>query len=195
MTNSLNLVIKFSAFEEPVFFTLLGKMTNNAGNVIKAWKRSIKLPKAIIYPNCLKGGASEKCIVRKPIAVVIAVINTGCKFTLKDSSIESFLFLPNLMLILWVLIIWTQWAIVKADNIKKELKVAAFKINFIQPATPIMPITERITIKAVIIDPKTDLNERPATKKITNNIKGVRVTISLIETSVKAIVRGTPPVT
>ena len=58
-----------------------------------------------------------------------------------------------------------------------------------------MPITERITIKAVIIEPRTDLNESPATKKITNNINGVRVAISLIETSVKAIVRGTPPVT
>ena len=84
---------------------------------------------------------------------------------------------------------------VKADNIKKELKVAAFKINFIQPATPIIPITDKITIKAVTIEPRTDLNESPATKKITNNINGVRVAISLIETSVKAIVRGTPPVT
>ena len=36
ITNSLNLVIKFSAFEEPIFFTLLGKMTNKAGNVTTA---------------------------------------------------------------------------------------------------------------------------------------------------------------
>ena len=50
-------------------------------------------------------------------------------------------------------------------------------------------------MKAVTIEPRTDLNESPATKKITNNINGVKVAISLIETSVKAIVRGTPPVT
>ena len=48
-----------------------------------------------MYPSSLNGGASEKCIVKKPIAVVMAVINTGCKFTLNDSSTESFLFLPN----------------------------------------------------------------------------------------------------
>ena len=36
ITNLLNTVIKFSAFEVPVVFTLLGKMTNKAGNVTKA---------------------------------------------------------------------------------------------------------------------------------------------------------------
>ena len=52
-----------------------------------------------------------------------------------------------------------------------------------------MPITENYN-KSCIIDPKTDLNERPATKNINNNINGVKVAISLIETSVNAIVRG-----
>ena len=88
----------------------------------------------------------------------------------------------------------TQCAIVSADNIKKELNVAALRINFIQPAIPIIPITESITINAVIIDPCTDLKDNPATKNITNNMSGVNVDISLSDTSVKAIVRGTPPV-
>ena len=36
--------------------------------------------------------------------------------------------------------------------------------------------------------------DKPATKNITNNISGVNVDISLSDTSVKAIVSGTPPV-
>ena len=79
------------------------------------------------------------------------------------------------------------------DNIKNELNVAAFKINLHHPATPIMPIMENITMIAVKIAPINDLKEIPATKNITNNIKGVSNPISLNDTSVKAIVRGTPP--
>ena len=57
---------------------------------------------------------------------------------------------------------------VSADNIKKELKVAALSINLHQPDIPNIPITDKVTIKALSMYPKNVLNEIPATINITN---------------------------
>ena len=70
---------------------------------------------------------------------------------------------------------------VSADNIKKELKVAALSINLHQPDIPNIPITDKVTMKAVSMDPKNVLNEIPATKNITKSIKGVKDIMPFVE--------------
>ena len=51
--------------------------------------KAIKTPIATILPRSWKGGASEKFMLRKPIAVVTLVRKTGCKLMRMLSTIAA----------------------------------------------------------------------------------------------------------
>jgi hypothetical protein len=62
-----------------------------AGRKVIDRAKESKTPIATSVPRWLKGGTSEKFIVRNPIAVVVLARKTGCKFILRLFVIASFL--------------------------------------------------------------------------------------------------------
>jgi len=65
-----------------------------AGNIVTEKTNASITPIATIFPRWAKGGASEKFIVIKPIAVVKLVRNTGCILTLRLSLMAECLSMP-----------------------------------------------------------------------------------------------------
>ena len=97
----INDVSPIKSIKEPIILkkflqSLVEAIARKLGNTSEALIKAIKLPTASIYPSSRKGGESEKCIDKKPTDVVAEVIKTGSKFTLNDSTIESFLLIPAL---------------------------------------------------------------------------------------------------
>jgi hypothetical protein len=72
----------------------IGSTARNAGRKVREKTNAANTPIQTIFPRSLKGGASEKFIVRNPIAVVMLVRNTGWKLILRDSTIASLLDFP-----------------------------------------------------------------------------------------------------
>ena len=55
----------------------IGSTARNAGKKVTEKTKAASTPMQTIFPRSLKGGASEKFIVRNPMAVVMLVRNTG----------------------------------------------------------------------------------------------------------------------
>ena len=75
---------------------LIGRSIRAAGSRVTLSIKETKTPIETRFPRWLKGGTSEKFMVRKPMAVVTLAKKTGCRFTLKLSFIASFLGVPEL---------------------------------------------------------------------------------------------------
>ena len=81
-------------FLSSLAFVLIGSTARNAGIKVTEYTNAAITPIATIFPRSLNGGASEKFIVRKPIAVVTLVRKIGRRLTLSDSEIASCLLIP-----------------------------------------------------------------------------------------------------
>ena len=105
-----NLAITLSSLFS-IIFTRTGSIDIKAGKKVTARMNEIITPIDTKLPRCLKGGTSEKFMVKKPIAVVILARKTGCRLT-RRLSINAFSLLdPCCISCIKVTRTWTELAI------------------------------------------------------------------------------------
>ena len=93
MTKSDNLSIE-SFLLSALGFTLTGIIASIAGKIVTENTNAKVTPMATILPKWPNGGASEKFMVKKPIAVVRLVRKIGCILTRKLSFMAEFFSIP-----------------------------------------------------------------------------------------------------
>ncbi len=69
--------------------TLTGRTDRKAGRKNTEYRNAAVIPRATVLPRSLNGGASEKFMLRNPMAVVRLVRNTGWRFILMASAMAS----------------------------------------------------------------------------------------------------------
>ena len=72
----------------------MGKIDSNAGNSVTEYTKAHIAPNATMLPMIRKGGISEKFRLRKPIAVVSEVRNTGHTLTFTELMAATLRVIP-----------------------------------------------------------------------------------------------------
>ncbi len=165
-----------------------------AGNNRTEKINAASTPTATTLPSSLNGGTSLLFMLRKPMAVVRLVTNTGFKLIRRDSRIAVFLSRPRRISANMVERICTLSAIASVMIITGATAVGEVIIMPRCPINPMattvdIPITTRVTNEA-----EKERSRSPTPTIIIRYIKGTRVALSSWPTWLKTWSKGTVPV-
>ena len=133
-----------------------GRIINSAGSNVMEKRKARATPMAARLPRSRKGGASLKLRLRKPMAVVSEVRNTGPRLIRRLSSIAVWRSSPLRSPCRKITTMWMQSATERVITTTGVVTVGGLSWMPSQPASPMAPTTARKSTTEEATTPATE---------------------------------------